>query len=102
MFHAISAFNNAGFALHGDSLMRYASDAWVLVPVMLGIVIGGIGFPVMQDLRGRFRDPRHWSLHTKLTLVGSGGAAGRRCSGHPRLRMDERQDARPDGRPSTS
>ncbi|MGQ3054469.1 MAG: TrkH family potassium uptake protein [Roseateles sp.] len=72
VFHAISAFNNAGFALHGDSLMRYASDAWVLVPIMLGIVIGGIGFPVMQDLRGRFRDPRHWSLHTKLTLVGSG------------------------------
>jgi trk system potassium uptake protein TrkH len=72
VFHAISAFNNAGFALHGDSLMRYASDAWVLVPVMLGIVIGGIGFPVMQDLQARLRDPRHWSLHTKLTLAGSG------------------------------
>ncbi len=72
VFHAISAFNNAGFALHGDSLMRYAADAWVLLPVMLGIVIGGIGFPVMQDLRGRLRDPRHWSLHTKLTLAGSG------------------------------
>jgi trk system potassium uptake protein TrkH len=52
--------------------MRYASDAWVLVPVMLGIVIGGIGFPVMQDLQARLRDPRHWSLHTKLTLAGSG------------------------------
>jgi trk system potassium uptake protein len=53
LFHAVSAFNNAGFSLHGDSLMRYAGDAWVLVPVMLGIVIGGIGFPVLQDLRGR-------------------------------------------------
>jgi trk system potassium uptake protein len=72
IFHAISAFNNAGFGLHGDSLMRYADDAWVLVPVMLGIVIGGIGFPVMQDVRGRLRDPRHWALHTKLTLFGSG------------------------------
>jgi len=71
VFHAISAFNNAGFSLHGDSLMRYAGDGWVLVPVMLGIVIGGIGFPVMQDLRVRLRDPRHWSLHTKLTLYGS-------------------------------
>ena len=71
VFHAISAFNNAGFSLHGDSLMRYAGDVWVLVPIMLGIVIGGIGFPVMQDLRSRFRDPRHWSLHTKLTLSGS-------------------------------
>lgn len=71
LFHAVSAFNNAGFSLHGDSLMRYAGDAGVLVPVMLGIVIGGIGFPVLQDLRTRWRDPRHWSLHTKITLAGS-------------------------------
>lgn len=71
LFHAVSAFNNAGFSLHGDSLMRYAGDAWMLVPVMLGIVIGGIGFPVLQDLRTRWRDPRHWSLHTKVTLTGS-------------------------------
>jgi len=80
LFHAISAFNNAGFSLHADSLMRYATDAWVLVPVMLGIVIGGIGFPVLQDIRAKRKDPRHWSLHTKLTLAGSavllvGGAA---------------------------
>jgi trk system potassium uptake protein TrkH len=81
LFHAVSAFNNAGFGLHGDSLVRYAGDAWVLVPVMLGVLLGGIGFPVYQDLRARLRDPRHWSLHTKLTLAGSGvllvaGAAG--------------------------
>lgn len=80
LFHAISAFNNAGFSLHADSLMRYATDAWVLVPVMLGIVIGGIGFPVLQDIRAKRMDPRHWALHTKLTLAGSavllvGGAA---------------------------
>lgn len=70
-FHAVSAFNNAGFSLHADSLMRYASDAWVLVPVMMGIIIGGIGFPVLQDIRAKLRDPHHWSLHTKLTLWGS-------------------------------
>jgi trk system potassium uptake protein len=39
---------------------------------MLGVVLGGIGFPVLQDLRARGRDARHWSLHTKITLVGSG------------------------------
>ncbi len=72
LFHAVSAFNNAGFSLHADSLMRYSTDAWMLVPVMLGIVVGGIGFPVLQDLRSRWRDPRHWSLHSKLTLAGSG------------------------------
>lgn len=72
LFHAVSAFNNAGFSIHADSLMRYASDGWILLPVMSAIVVGGIGFPVLHDLRTKTRDPRHWSLHTKLTLAGSG------------------------------
>ncbi len=71
LFHAVSAFNNAGFSLHADSLTRYASDALVLLPIMIAIVVGGIGFPVLHDLRHRLRDPRHWSLHTKLTLTGT-------------------------------
>jgi len=71
LFHAVSAFNNAGFGLHADSLTRYAGDGLLLVPVMVGIIVGGIGFPVLQDLRARLRDPRHWSLHTKLTLAAS-------------------------------
>lgn len=71
LFHAVSAFNNAGFSIHADGLMRYAGDALILVPIMLAIVVGGIGFPVLHDLRARFNDPRHWSLHTKLTLAGT-------------------------------
>ena len=71
LFHGVSAFTNAGFSIHADSLVRYAGDAWILLPVMLAIVIGGIGFPVLYDLRQRLRDPRHWSLHTKLTLTGT-------------------------------
>jgi len=71
LFHGVSAFTNAGFSIHADGLVRYAGDAMVLLPMMLAIVIGGIGFPVLHDLRHRFRDPRHWSLHTKLTLSGT-------------------------------
>lgn len=71
IFHAISAFNNAGFSIHEDSLMRYVSDAWILLPIMVAIVVGGVGFPVLHDLRVRLRDPQHWSLHTKLTLSGT-------------------------------
>jgi trk system potassium uptake protein len=70
-FHSVSAFNNAGFALYEDGLMRYASETWFLLPIMLAIVVGGIGFPVLHDLKARWRDPRHWSLHTKLTLTGT-------------------------------
>ena len=71
LFHTVSAFNNAGFSIHADGLMRYAGDALILVPIMLAIVVGGIGFPVLHDLRLRLHDPRHWSLHTKLTLIGT-------------------------------
>lgn len=72
LFHAISAFNNAGFSLYPDSLMRFAADALILLPVMAGIIVGGLGFPVLHDLRKKFTDPRHWSMHTKLTLAGTG------------------------------
>lgn len=72
LFHAVSAFNNAGFSIHADSVMRYAPDALVLLPLMAAIIIGGIGFPVIMDLRNKTRTPRSWSLHTKLTLAVTG------------------------------
>ncbi|MDQ1812051.1 potassium transporter TrkG [Massilia sp. CCM 9210] len=72
LFHSVSAFNNAGFSIHADSVMRYAPDALVLLPLMLAIFIGGIGFPVLMDLRDKTRSPRSWSLHTKLTLAVTG------------------------------
>lgn len=72
LFHSVSAFNNAGFSIHPDSLMRYSADALMLVPVMVAIVAGGIGFPVLYDLREKIRGARHLSLHTKLTLLATG------------------------------
>ncbi|MFJ4290631.1 TrkH family potassium uptake protein [Cupriavidus sp. NPDC089707] len=68
LFHSISAFNNAGFSTHADNLTRYVADLWMLGPVMVAIVVGGIGFPVLHDLRNKISDPRRWSLHSKLTL----------------------------------
>lgn len=70
-FHAVSAFNNAGFSIYTDNVMGFAGDAMILAPLMLAIVAGGIGFPVLHDLRLKIRDPRHWSMHTKLTLLGT-------------------------------
>lgn len=71
VFHGVSAFNGAGFALQSDSFAPFASDALVLLPVGAGIVIGGVGFPVLWELRGNRRRPSRWSLHTKLTVVGT-------------------------------
>jgi potassium uptake TrkH family protein len=86
LFHAVSAFNNAGISLYSDSMTAFAGDPLVLVPVSIGFVLGGFGFPVMIELlrqargtshQGRRRrgrsplariDPARWSLHTKITL----------------------------------
>ena len=71
VFHSVSAFNNAGFSIYSNSLMGFQTDALVLVPVMVAIIIGALGFPVMQELRMRGRTPRTWSLHTKITVLGT-------------------------------
>jgi len=68
VFHAVSAFNNAGFALYADSLARFATDPWVCLPIAVAVVVGGIGFPVLLELRRHLLRPSRWSLHTKLTV----------------------------------
>jgi len=50
IFHSISAFCNAGFSLHGDSLSRYSDDVSTLLPIGLLIILGGLGFTVIMDL----------------------------------------------------
>ncbi|EFH10441.1 TrkH family potassium uptake protein [Teichococcus cervicalis] len=71
LFHAVSAFNNAGFSTFSDSLVRFSQDPLVLGPVAAAVVIGGIGCPVLFDLRRDLRNPARWTLHTKLTLLGT-------------------------------
>jgi potassium uptake TrkH family protein len=71
VFHSVSAFNSAGVALWSDSLVSYVSDAWVCLPLCVAVILGGIGFPVLFELRRRFRQPGAWSLHTRITLWGS-------------------------------
>ena len=68
VFHAISAFNNAGFSLFSDNLIGFATDWWLIVTIGLAIIAGGIGFPVWLDLRDHPTRPHRWSLHTKLTV----------------------------------
>ncbi|MEU2890442.1 TrkH family potassium uptake protein [Streptomyces albidoflavus] len=72
VFHAVSAFNNAGFALYSDSLTGFVTDPWICLPIALAVIAGGLGFPVLFELRRRFRKPRGWSLHTKIVLWASG------------------------------
>jgi trk system potassium uptake protein len=68
VFHAVSAFNNAGFALYPDNLMSFVTDAWICLPIAGAVILGGLGFPVLFELRRHARRPSRWSLHTKITL----------------------------------
>ncbi|GII05422.1 TrkH family potassium uptake protein [Planobispora takensis] len=69
LFHAVSAFNNAGFGLWPDNLVRFATDAWICLPIAAGVVIGGLGFPVVFELFRSWRHPRSWSVLTRITVV---------------------------------
>ncbi|ONH29550.1 TrkH family potassium uptake protein [Pseudofrankia asymbiotica] len=80
VFHAVTGFNNAGYALYSDNLMSFAGDPVVIVTIGLAAILGGLGFPVLFELRHELRTPRLWSMHTKVTLLGygvllAGGAA---------------------------
>ncbi|WP_315771390.1 TrkH family potassium uptake protein [Rhodococcoides kroppenstedtii] len=73
VFHSVSAFNNAGFALFSDNIIGFAADPWICVPLMAAVILGGIGFPVLFEIGRRVRRTTsgRWSLHTKLTLTVS-------------------------------
>lgn len=70
-FHAVSSFNNAGFALFSDNLMSFVTDPWICLPICAAIILGGLGFPVIMELRRRFRFPRRWTLNTVTVLAGT-------------------------------
>lgn len=69
VFHSISAFCNAGFSLWSTSLVEWAASPWVNTVFMMLIVLGGLGFLTVYELRrarGRFGP---LSLHAKLVLT---------------------------------
>lgn len=71
VFYAISAFNNAGFVPTPEGLAPHVADWWLGMPILVGVFIGSLGFPVLYNVfrrRGRFRD---LTLHSKLTLTTS-------------------------------
>lgn len=76
IFHSISAFCNAGFSLYEDSLERFQKEFWVPSVVMVLIFLGGIGFPVMDEIRmwlvaKMTRKKYHFSLYARICLIGS-------------------------------
>jgi trk system potassium uptake protein len=73
LFHAVSAFNNAGFSTYSDSLVGFALDPLILLPLCAAIIVSGLGFPVINELQAEWRTPDRWSIHAKLTVIGTAG-----------------------------
>jgi Trk-type K+ transport system membrane component len=84
LFHSISAFNNAGFALYSDSLMSFARDGWIIIPIFVGAFMGSLGFPVLSEAWDRMKNatnkrlgrkheffPVQWSLNSRIILWAS-------------------------------
>ena len=71
VFHAVSSFNNAGFALYSDSLMSFVADPFICLPIAIAIILGGLGFPVIMQLRKEFRRPLHWAMNTKIVIAAT-------------------------------
>lgn len=70
LFHAISAFNNAGFGLSANNLMDEVGNPLVNIVITALFILGGIGFVVIADVteKKRFAD---YALHSKLMIVGT-------------------------------
>ncbi|WP_243139949.1 TrkH family potassium uptake protein [Romboutsia faecis] len=74
IFHAISAFCNAGFDLMGSvsgpftSLTSYVDNFMIVMTISALIILGGIGFPVMLDVI-RTKKASRLNMHSKIVIV---------------------------------
>ncbi|EPE61463.1 ktr system potassium uptake protein B [Exiguobacterium sp. S17] len=67
-FHAVSAFNNAGFALWPDSLMQFEQNTAIVVTISMLLMIGGLGFTTIADAT----EVKRWkrlALHSKIMIA---------------------------------
>jgi potassium uptake TrkH family protein len=68
VFHSISAWNNAGFALYTDSFVGFANDWFLSIALCLAVILGGIGFPVLRTFAIHKLNWRMWPMHSKLMV----------------------------------
>jgi len=69
LFHAVSAFNNAGFSTFSTSLTKFAGSVFINLWMAGLIILGGLGFYVLQDLEHHFFKKTPLKVHTKMVLL---------------------------------
>lgn len=68
IFHSISAFNNAGFDIFGNSLENFVSSPYINIIFSLLFIFGGLGFIVISELFQK-KNFKLLSLHAKMVLT---------------------------------
>lgn len=68
VFHAVSAFCNAGFDILGNSLVDFADNTALIMTVSFLIILGGIGFHVLADIYSHKGKWSELSLHSRMVL----------------------------------
>jgi len=74
LFHSVSAFCNAGFSIFSNNFENYTSNASINITLMVLIILGGLGFLVMNEIFMKFFKRKkftRFSLHSKLVLITS-------------------------------
>ena len=75
VFHAVSAFCNAGFDIlgavaPGQSMAYFNNDPVVLITLMGLVLVSGLGFFVWEEV-ATCRSIKKWSVYTKLVLIAT-------------------------------
>lgn len=68
LFLAVSAWTNSGLVPWDGGLTREVHEQVLLLALLAGVVLGGLGYPVLHELGSR-RRWRDWSVHSRLTMV---------------------------------
>lgn len=76
VFHAVSAFCNAGFSTFPDSLLGFQHNPVVIITIAISVILGGLGFFVLYDMVSRSNNTSRvfmgrYSLHTRVVLITS-------------------------------
>jgi trk system potassium uptake protein TrkH len=71
IFHSISAFNNGGFDLFGNSLINFRDNYIIQLTIAILYILGGFGYIVLLNFGQTRFDFHKFSLHSKLVVVTS-------------------------------
>ncbi|UCD27959.1 MAG: ATPase [Planctomycetota bacterium] len=78
VFHAVSAFCNAGFSIYNDSMVRLQGNLTFMTTISILIILGGLGYTVLIEISrrswyklSRRPQPMIWSLNTRVVLMTS-------------------------------